>query len=444
MTNDDIDLEPSEEFEKGPEPKPSLKEAWDNNPMLKIGALVVALSLAAGGYLMFFSTPEEGAKSVVSMSGVSEVKSTPGLTELDPAYHKAVDETNKANAKQEADTGGSALPIPVSSSKTGNIDIPEEGDNKKTDVLAEWRSATETTRLNQVKQATEEESAPPEVVAPMQPVRVQPTIHSNPDMVKALAEQMRVIIEAQTPPKAALLQVTQETAPYIVQKEAEKQRKAEADNARSQNGNGQNGSTASNTSMSSDSKKEAAPKTIVPAGSIAYAQLMTELNSDIEGPALAQVLSGPFEGGRAIGKVEVKDEYMVISFSRIVKDAVTYSMDGVALDEKTTLAGQATDVDHHYLVRVILPAAAKFIEGYGSAQAETGQTAVSTAGGGSSTTTPKPTAKENIYKGVEEASKKMSEILDKAADRPITVKVAKGTTMGIFFLNNVTTEDAGK
>lgn len=129
---------------------------------------------------------------------------------------------------------------------------------------------------------------------------------------------------------------------------------------------------------------------------------------------------------------------------RIIKDGVAYTVNGIALDEKTTLAAHQTDVDYHYFTRVILPAAAKFIEGYGSSIAETGTQSTTTNGGGVVQDQPEPSEKESLYKGVEEASSKVSEILDEGADRPITVKVAKGTTMGILFMDEVSTASAGK
>jgi intracellular multiplication protein IcmE len=159
---------------------------------------------------------------------------------------------------------------------------------------------------------------------------------------------------------------------------------------------------------------------------------------------LAQVLSGPFAGGRIIGKIAVTDEYMVINFTRIVKDTVSYKISAVALDENTTLAGQATDVDHHYFVRIILPAAASFLTGYSSSLSQTDQTSTAVSGVGTTTAAPQATTKQSLYKGVDTASQNVSSVLNAAATRPITVIIAKGTTMGVFFTDTVTTKDAEK
>jgi len=450
MTHDDldIDIDTPDEQEAESSAKPSLKEVWESNPMLKVAALVLGAALLLGVYFIFFTGKEEGPKSMVRVS--SETKQVPGQSELDPAYRKALEETNKKAAEAAAQSGGSALPTPIGTTKTAGLDIPPE--KPASDPLAEWRKATETRRMNLEKEAPPEQGGtpPPEVVPMAQPIRPQAVVKRDPEAAKRLAEQMRVIIAAQVPAKANLAVLTKKESQYVEQgrltAEAKEKEKTALQN---QGGMGSGGTSCSGASCAGtqDGGNMEPEKIIVPAGSIAYAQLLTELNSDILGPALVQILSGPFAGGRAIGKVEVKDaynEYMVLTFSTIVMDTVSYQINGIAMDEKTTLTGQATDIDHHYMARIVLPAAAKFIEGYGSAIAETGSTVSQTPGGGQATSTPKPSPKESLFKGLEESTKTIGEMISKGAERPVTVKIAKGTTMGIFFIDQVTTGDAGK
>ncbi|MCE9507193.1 MAG: hypothetical protein K8R48_02605 [Alphaproteobacteria bacterium] len=283
--------------------------------------------------------------------------------------------------------------------------------------------------------------------------RVMQTPEEAKEAAKALLDQMRVIISAQTPPKPDKAVFTPETSPYNKLKTELQAKEAAAATAEAKGGSAPGGASAGAAGAAAagaEAAGETEKQTIVPAGSIAYAQLLTELNSDIMGPALVQILSGPFAGGRAIGKVKVKEaynEYMVLTFTTLVKDGVSYKMNGIAMDENTTLTGQATDVDHHYLDRIILPAAAKFVEGYGGALAKTGSTVAPPTGAGAEPVTvaePKPSPKEGLFKGLEESTKVVTEIIGKSAERPVTVKIAKGTTMGIFFIDPVTTGDAGK
>src|SRR5690606_4524314 len=108
----------------------------------------------------------------------------------------------------------------------------------------------------------------------------------------------------------------------------------------------------------------------------------------------------------ALGQFNRQNEYLTLDFNRIVKDGVSYQISGIAMDEKTTLVGLASEVDNHYFQRIILPAAAKFIEGYAGAVAETGTSTTTTAGGGVVQETPEPDATDELYKGLETSASK--------------------------------------
>ena len=182
---------------------------------------------------------------------------------------------------------------------------------------------------------------------------------------------------------------------------------------------------------------------LVPAGDIEYAQLVLEANSDVDGsPVLAYLASGPLSGSKLLGKFEVKDEYLVLTFNTIVTDGIAQSINAVALDPDTTLPALATDVDHHYLTRIILPAAAAFISGFSGAVGDSGSTTVTVDGGAAVESSLAKDSRQEIFKGLEEAGNKISEIIDdKAKNTDPTVKVAAGTPMGILFLEPVTDEN---
>lgn len=436
--HDDIDL--PEDFDKEPAAKPSIREIWESNPALKVAALVLAGIVFIGGYAIFFQSEKEDEQSKIRLASNPGAKQIPGQHELDPEYRRQLEEANKKEAELAAERGGSAMPTPIATSKAGGLEMPEVPE-KRADVLAEWRKATEASRVQALKEKIEEDQTPaPEVVPAVKPVRPQPAVKPDPNEAKNMVAQMRTIIGAHSPPKPSLLLVTKEDSPYAIKKKEELDEKIKQAKIAEKGGV----VTKDGEACVGDNCKGDVPQNIVPGGSVAYATLLNELNSDVAGPVLVQILSGPFEGGRAIGKVTTKDEYMVLTFGTVIKDTVSYNVNGIALDEATTLAGQATDVEHHYFTRVILPAAAKFLEGYGSSVAETGTSAVATAGGGVAVDKPKPDAKENVYKGVEEATKRMGEFLDQQSNRPVTVKIAKGTTMGLLFLDTVTTKDVVK
>lgn len=447
MTNNDIDVDVEDDLDKDLPSKPSLKETWDSNPMLKIAAVVLTGAVLVGGYMTFMGGEEEGGqKSVVQVLSSEGVQAAAGKGPGDAAQQEAVRKQNEKEA-QAAQTGnGSFMPESSGDNTISSLSIPEQEQAKPdVDPLQEWRTRTEMTRQTiESKIAEEEEAAPAPDVAPMvQPIR--PQAQAKPQDAKAaqsLAIQMRTLIAAQVPLKGVTKPVTKIESDYMAMKRVEAAELADLKKKADAESKGL--TVNSNGTVTNSKGKKIEEKVIVPAGSVVYAQLMNQLNSDIDSPALVQIMSGPFTGGRAIGKFKMVDEYLTLTFTKVIKDGVAYTMNGVALDEETTLAAHASDVDHHYFARVILPAAAKFIEGYAAAVAETGTSTTTTSGGGVATETPEPNANEEFLAGVEEASTKVSEIMDKGSEKPITVHLNRGVTMGILMVDSVTTGSAGK
>lgn len=429
--------------------KPSLKEAWQNNPLLKIAAVVLVGAVLVGGYVTLMGG-DEGAGVETRIGGVKRtdtVKIIPGQHTSDVEYTEAMKKQNEQMEREAEKRGESFMPIPIATAEQEGIASPEAvASQTKTDPLDEWRQKMEAKRIELEKKSIEEEEqaekAPqPEVVPIVTPVRPQQPLAGAPgtkqdaNASKALMAQMRTIISAQSPVRSTNLRVTNIPSSYVQMKqEQEELKKMMQEEVAAGAGSGAG-------DAASEKYKD---NLIVPAGSIIYAQLLNDLNSDFPGPALAQVLSGPLAGGRALGSFRVQaEEYLTLTFNRIVKDGVVYNVNGVAIDQETTFSALQSDVDRHYWTRVIIPAAAKFLEGYAAAVAETGTETTTTAGGGVATAEPEPSAKEELYAGINAATADVTDILKEGADRPVTVKVFRGTTMGILFMDSITTASAG-
>lgn len=462
MTNNDNDIDidtPEDDFEQDSGgPKASFKESWDNNPLMKIGAVVLGAAVLFGGY-MIFAPKEEGptGKANTNIAGTRNIKSTPGnVAEMDDDMKTRIETSNQQQADKSAKTGESFIPVPIDSATSNQISVPQPPKQAEEDPLAAWRQAAADRTNMDITNAPNQDAViekEPETVPMVQPVRPQQAaMKMDPAVAKALAEQMRVIIAAQAPQISKVKSVTKKESEYEIMVDEEKKIAAAGGSMGSvaMPGGaipGMSGVAAGGPAPAMATNAAAAgkqdPRLITPAGSIAYAQLLNELNSDIPGPVLAHVLSGPFAGGRALGGYKVEEEYLVLEFSVIVKQGVGYAIDGIALDEKTTLAGLKTDIDRHYFRRVILPAAAKFLEGYAAAAAQTVTSTTTTAGGGVVQTEEELDTEKELMKGVEEAAGEVSAVLTEEADRPITIKLAKGTTFGILMLKTVTTDEVG-
>ena len=144
-------------------------------------------------------------------------------------------------------------------------------------------------------------------------------------------------------------------------------------------------------------------------------------------------------GARILGSFKVENDYLVLTFGTIVVDGVSYKADVIAIDPSTANVGLATEIDRRFFERVILPAAAAFVEGMGSAIAESGTTTVSVSGDTVVESEEELDTRQEIFKGVEEGAGKISEIMDEqAGEVEPMVKVQAGTAVGILFLQPVT------
>jgi intracellular multiplication protein IcmE len=419
--------------------KASLKEAWQGNPLLKVGAAVIAVGVAVAGYTIITKpNPVEEAKSFVNAGDTKNVKAIPGKDNPDSAYKKAVETKNAQRAEVAAQTGGSAIPTPIATGKDQGLPIPQAGGRTAADPLQEWKNNVQARKIRSEEANIEDDMATappqPELVPLVQPVHPQAVVKMDPQVAAALSAQMRTIIATQRPGHARIMSITPQKSAWDVAQDVKK--KLAAGTTGGTAGGGAGGGAAGGQASAAAQKK-----IIMSAGQIFYAQLLLELNSDIPSPAMATVMSGPFAGGRAIGSMSKKDDYLVISFNRIVKDDVNYRISGIALDEATTLPAIPGEVDHHYFNRLILPAAAKFVASYTDSLAQTGTTTTTTSGGGVATAQPKPTVKESLNKGLAGVGNTLSEFMTEGAKKDITVRVTRGATMGVMLLDAVTTAD---
>lgn len=309
MTNNenepgDIDIDPQEDFDKEPQSKVSLKDTWDNNPLLKIAAIVLVAGLLVVGYLMIFGGEEKIDQNRVGQS--SGVKGKIGDT-LDEEMKTALEKENEQRAVEAEKGGSSSMPIPIGKPQDDQLSIPPAVKPEAADPLQEWRQKAEARRLSLENEAAppEETDQAPEVVPMVQPIRPQPTMKLDPQAAKALTQQMQAIIATQAPKAASRVRVTKSDNLWV------QKRKKDSLNSKAKNSGvagaavgaaGGSAAVAGGASGGRGPAKKVTNELIVPAGNIAYAQLLNDLNSDIVGPALAQVMSGPFEGGRAIGQ----------------------------------------------------------------------------------------------------------------------------------------------
>ena len=180
----------------------------------------------------------------------------------------------------------------------------------------------------------------------------------------------------------------------------------------------------------------------MPAGTIEYAQLITEANTDVPGPVLAKVMTGPFKGAKLIGDFSETYDYLTLNFNTIVLDGLDYSADAVAIDPDTTLPGVVTDINRRYFTRVLLPVAAEFIAGYSNAVSESGITTVTVSGDSvTETVTNSSGSEQEVASGVATAGSELASIIQEYRNnRPQLLRIRAGTPIGVFFTSAITDE----
>lgn len=408
--DDDLSIDESfDDFERK-EGGNTLGDLWRDNAMFKIGVI------AGGGILFFilisFLGGDEDKVASSSVSAPAEITATPGSEGASEVYREAVRETNEAAIEDAFNTGGSALPVPIDPAQ-GVISIPNEEEEAE-DPLQRWRRLQE--------ERLERELQDRETAVPVDTGADQQRSEAIAALAEAMSAQMQSILQTQN--EITVGQRNMTDADFL-----ENLHQAELEDGEFADGEFADGEFED---------EELEPKILFPAGEIAYAQLLTEANTDAPGPVLAEVMSGPLKGNRILGTFEAQDEYLTLTFDTIVIDGRSLTIDAIALDPATTLPGMATEVDHRYFKRIVLPAAAAFIEGVSEAVAESGLTTITIEGDTVAEETADADTEQEIAAGLEEVGEELSEILDEMADDvEVLIRVESGTPFGLLFLEPV-------
>ncbi len=406
LDNDDLDLDNS--FDDFAKSEGTLGDLWRNNALFKIG-VIVGIAVVIFGLLMLFG----GGSDPVELSEIgtnSEISSIPGTSEAPQAYIEAVEQVNEEDVERAFSDGTSSLPVPIEP-PVSIVSLPEESPDAE-DPLQRWRRLQEERLKRELEQSqalikdedVSQEALPSKTVT---------------EISESLSEQMASILEAKPEVKLSSMVLTEPD--FLANLAAA--REEELNEEITKNGL---------------IEEKSVGELLLPAGKIAYAQLLIEANTDVPGPVLAQVMSGPLKGSRILGSFVESNELLTLNFDTIVFEEESFSIDAIALDPATTLPGLATEVDHRYFKRVILPAAAAFVGGIADAIAETDTNTVTVQGDTVISESQALDAKQEVAAGIAEAGQEVRTIIDEIAnDTEVLVRIAAGTPLGILFLEPV-------
>jgi intracellular multiplication protein IcmE len=403
LENDDFENDGFDGFDDSEESSGTLGDLIQSNPMVKVGIILGAAAIIFGMIILFGGKKEKTIQS--AMVSAPEMTVAPGTEDASLAYIEAIQDVNQQNLEAAMQGQGSAIPIPIEPPGSRLEITPPPADTE--DPLQRWRRLQEERLQREMERRQVIEPA-----APQNDANRQNAVNA---LAQAMSAQMQSVLERQG---TYTMEQRVITSPDIYKEDDE---------------------VIAGGAQETNNQNAIEEIIIVPAGEILYAQLITEANSDVPGPVLAQIVSGPVSGSRILGSFSVQEELLTLQFNTIVVDGKSLPMEGVALDPNTTLPGMATDVNRRYFRRVILPTAAAFIEGAASVFAETGRTTVSVSGDVVAEETTASKLKDQIAGGVEEAGAQLRTILDDMnSDVKTLVKIRAGTPMGILFVTPLT------
>lgn len=380
------------------------------NPIFKLVAVVALIGgVGMAGMHFLGSKPERETTNIPVVDTGSRLTGAGAGGEVTPEYAQALQQSDSdrvAQARAEGDTAvPSVIDAPVMNPTVDTSVTTTEGN----DPLKEFEALV---RRNDTPQPTPQPVAPP-----------APPI--NPEAINALSDayrqQMEMFMTGWRPEGMQQVNTGISNADLL---------------AVSAGGDGD----------SSSVPEESLGRVIAPAGSMYYAHMTMEANSDVPGPIMAQVLTGPFAGSKVIGTFETFRSHLLIRFKTIVFRNKEYAADILAVDPDTTLGGVVTEVDPRFLQRALLPAAAAFVKAYGETLSKPEST-VTTSGASTTTTTStqKSSSSDAMYAGIGEAADSISNFVDdEAAATKRLVRVAVGTPIGLFFVRSVRESDEAK
>lgn len=207
-------------------------------------------------------------------------------------------------------------------------------------------------------------------------------------------------------------------------------------------------SDAASSAIAKDAGKEdvAVSATGLPGihvGDILLAVNRVTLDSDAPGPAMCEIVLGPYKGARAVGSFVRHGEHLVLSFTELVtKNGESLSIQGCAIDPETDRTAVRSSVDTHALERFGGLIAASFLEGFGDATRRSGTSSYSSIYG-SGYSTPRYSLSDEAWIAGGKVGERLGRQMEKNFERAPTVVLKSGTGMGILILRTAQRTEQG-
>lgn len=163
------------------------------------------------------------------------------------------------------------------------------------------------------------------------------------------------------------------------------------------------------------------------------------LNSDVGGKFSVTIRGGgKLNGAKLMGSFERKEEYLRMEFDKMVTRTDTYQVDAIGLDIDSTLNAVEGQVNRHTLYRYGWWGVGSVLGAIGKAAEANANTSTYLAGNnGTVIQDTKRDSKREVKIAVGELGQDMGDVFKSRINRPITVKLNAGDSIGIFLLDDI-------
>lgn len=418
--------------------------------MLILTGILLVSMIIWGFVSLNNSDTSESSKS--SIAAVPDIESVPNPNQpLSPQMTQNIRVSDEQRITSAQQSGKSALPTLLPQAQNAQMFIPGNtatgvgsgvgskvatNNTQQQDALTNAQLAALNTELSKSQQALANSQAElTQQYLQAQQKALQVAEKQQQDMANSMQNQAQALLTAWTSGDGNFVQ-------SFVEGELA-QAKLEP-NTSVPDSRGVTAAASEPTAATPQNKSPAAIK----AGDIMFGILNTEVNSDEPGPILATIVSGNYRGSKLVGSIQKSPEIkgtngpssVILTFNSmsIKSFPSSISVNVIAIDPDTARTALASSVDHHRLYRYGTLFASSFLAGYGNAISQSGSVVFDNTDGSQTTFQQELNPTETFLAALGQVGTELGNKLSDAIDRPNTIMVNSGVSLGLLFLNDVT------
>lgn len=413
-----------------PQPHRDVRESLEDTRRLVPALLGIAVVIGGGGYWLLHhhhdapvSEPLVAPQMKAPAGGANRSKTMDDLAASE-------DRKSSAAAKKQGQSytsmlGGQDLPEPVGA--------PELGDTPK-DRTAAHHQATPDAPAPTTPKAPAPTQAPDAAHAPDKDAvafNADPTPAPRPPKPRPhLSERAEMeMIEAWSGHRPSLERVVTGEASGL---DLDGRQAGRPIASAAQEGGARAAVSGQKSSATTATATSARGPLLLAAGRGVYGHSVLTTNSDLGNQVLIEIDSGPLRKARISGTFQMKNDRLIVKFNKLMigdKDPIAVS--AYAVSPETAETGVASDVEEHLATRIILPAAASFVQGLGNAMMSANTT--SYTGGYGMTAFTHLNLAQQMGAAAGSMGQEVGQLLQKQTPQQATVYLRQNDEVGVLF-----------